>query len=846
MAGMGDVIARLAVSLSLDASEFATGSTKAQRDMGRLRDTFAKLGEKWTQTGKRLSIGVTAPLTAFGVASAKAASDAQELDSAFTETFDNLSGAMRDWAEETGDAMGRSTQSMQEMANTFGIFFNQAAPTRKEAAEMSKTFTVLAQDLSSFYNVSGDIALQKLRSGLSGESEPLRDFGVFLTEATVKAKAMEMGLTGLGDELTEQEKILARYQLILESTMDAQGDVARTSGGAANQWRSFTEALQELQVVIGERLLPVLTPLIRGVTSLVNGFNNLPSGVQTAIVAFGAVAASIGPMMLIMGTLAATVLPLFAAKFGVVGLAISAFVNPLGTAISLLASFVAQLGGMAILKTIGGLLLRFAGPLGLIASAGLLIYNNWDKIVEVFSDFAAKAREAIGPPMQELIATITGALDELWGGPLGDGIRTAMAAISEFAGIVGSAIGQQVINVLKAVLEIALGVFKQIGNGITLINAILTGDWAGAWEAAKNIVTIAVDSVWRAFSALAPQVVASMRNLYVGVKTWLQDKLGGVFSWVQEKVEAVESTFAWLYNEVVGNSWIPDMVEEVGQHMNKLQSLMVDPATKATKDTEAAFRDLAREVGSILDRLFPKVAALNAMKDDIATIEAGVKAGIISGDVGEEARRRARREAAGLNPEGPDVAVSEDLLNTPSLVEGMGKIGDGLKGLGDKAKVQTVRIAETFKDMAESTLAAVDRMANAIKGGGFLDILSGVVGLGIQLGSIGAFGKSIQANINKGIPGYATGTRNHPGGLAIVGERGPELVSMPRGSSVFTNSESRAMMGGRGGNTYNFSGNLMTPEFWERINAGDIAAAQGGAQISAQQSRFAASRRLGR
>ena len=182
MAGMGDVIARLAVSLSLDASEFATGSTKAQRDMGRLRDTFAKLGEKWTQTGKRLSIGVTAPLTAFGVASAKAASDAQELDSAFTETFDNLSGAMRDWAEETGDAMGRSTQSMQEMANTFGIFFNQAAPTRKEAAEMSKTFTVLAQDLSSFYNVSGDIALQKLRSGLSGESEPLRDFGVFLTE----------------------------------------------------------------------------------------------------------------------------------------------------------------------------------------------------------------------------------------------------------------------------------------------------------------------------------------------------------------------------------------------------------------------------------------------------------------------------------------------------------------------------------------------------------------------------------------------------------------------------------------------------------------------------------------
>lgn len=339
---------------------------------------------------------------------------------------------------------------------------------------------------------------------------------------------------------------------------------------------------------------------------------------------------------------------------------------------------------------------------------------------------------------------------------------------------------------------------------------------------------------------------AAMQRLYQGVKVWLQDKLGAVFSWVQDKVRAVEATFAWLYNEVVGNSWIPDMVEEVGQHMNKLDKLMVDPTVKATKKTEEAFRDLAREVSGILDRLFPKVAALNAMKDDISAVERGVKAGIISPEIGEEARRRARRVGAGLDLEGPNATVSDNILNAPKLTDGMKTVGEGLKGLADKAKIQTVRVAETFKGMAEGTLAALDRMTNAIKGGGFLDILSGVVGLGIQLGSMGAFGKTIQGNINKGVPGYATGTRNHPGGLAVVGERGPELVSMPRGSSVFTNSESRAMMGGRGGNTYNFSGNLLTPEFWARINAGDVAAAQGGAQISAQQSRFAASRRLSR
>ncbi|MAG24957.1 hypothetical protein CMI47_05195 [Candidatus Pacearchaeota archaeon] len=259
------------------------------------------------------------------------------------------------------------------------------------------------------------------------------------------------------------------------------------------------------------------------------------------------------------------------------------------------------------------------------------------------------------------------------------------------------------------------------------------------------------------------------------------------------------------------------------------------------KMTEAA-KQAARETQALLDRLFPEVRKMLDYERELQLIG---KADL-SDDAKTEARLRLGRERDGRPVEGGGFTVSDSVLNAPSLIKGMEEVGDSLKGLGDKAKVQTVRIAETFKDMAESTLAAVDRMANAIKGGGFLDILSGVVGLGIQLGSIGAFGKSIQANINKGIPGYATGTRNHPGGLAIVGERGPELVSMPRGSSVFTNSESRAMMGGRGGNTYNFSGNLLTPEFWDRINAGDMAAAQGGAQAAAQNSRFAASRSLRR
>src|SRR3546814_7422923 len=175
---------------------------------------------------------------------------------------------------------------------------------------MSQIFAQLAQDLGSFYNVDTETAIQKLRSGQSGESEPLRDFGVFLTEANVKAKALEMGLTGVGDELTEQEKILARYHLVLEATKNAQGDEARTSDSTSNEMGRAAAAFEELRVAIGMKLLPVVSPLIGKLASILDYFARLPSGAQTAIVAIAGIGAAIGPVLIGVGKLVAAFGPL--------------------------------------------------------------------------------------------------------------------------------------------------------------------------------------------------------------------------------------------------------------------------------------------------------------------------------------------------------------------------------------------------------------------------------------------------------------------------------------------------------------------------------------------------------
>jgi hypothetical protein len=221
-----------------------------------------KMGGAFKRVGVALvAAGVADVIFQFGKASAQAAIDAQEMESAFNVVFGNMADDVRAWSVATGDALGRSTQEIQRGALAFQELFGQAlAP--EQAAALSQQFAVLTQDLASFKNLSNEVAQQKLFSGLVGEAEPLRAVGVFLNETAVQAKAAELGLSGVNGVLTDQEKIVARAALIQEQLANAQGDVERTSGSTANQIKTMNAAVEELQVAIGQKLLPALTPLI--------------------------------------------------------------------------------------------------------------------------------------------------------------------------------------------------------------------------------------------------------------------------------------------------------------------------------------------------------------------------------------------------------------------------------------------------------------------------------------------------------------------------------------------------------------------------------------------------------
>lgn len=227
------------------------------------------IAQKSLAGGAALKLGVVAGAAAAGLAFGKFAIDAGQKASALNEqvngtrvTFRAAADEVLRFGEQTAASLGISNRASLQAANGFGGMLKAVGLAEQSAAEMSTELVQLAGDLASFKDLRPEDALEKLRSGLAGETEPLRAVGVFLNEAAVKAKAMELGLAAASGELSEAAKVQARYALILEQTTDAQGDFERTSDSLANQQRVLGAQWEDFQAKVGSLVLPALESII--------------------------------------------------------------------------------------------------------------------------------------------------------------------------------------------------------------------------------------------------------------------------------------------------------------------------------------------------------------------------------------------------------------------------------------------------------------------------------------------------------------------------------------------------------------------------------------------------------
>lgn len=229
----------LLVRAGFDASGMSRGTRQANnalrqfgqnanRQMSSLSNTMSS---SMSKIGKLLAgafaIGAIAK---FGKECIDLGSDLSEVQNVVDVTFGSMAEDVNEFAKTAITQLGLSETSAKQYTSTMGAMLKSMGLTTDQALTMSKTITSLSADMASFYNLDTDVAFEKIRSGISGETEPLKQLGINMSVANMQAYAMSQGITKAYSAMTQQEQALLRYNYLLSVTADAQGDFARTSG----------------------------------------------------------------------------------------------------------------------------------------------------------------------------------------------------------------------------------------------------------------------------------------------------------------------------------------------------------------------------------------------------------------------------------------------------------------------------------------------------------------------------------------------------------------------------------------------------------------------------------------
>jgi len=180
----------------------------------------------------------------------------------FTVALGRYAAEAQNYAEKVSDVLGIDPAQWLRNQGVFNTLLTGFGDTADRAQIMSQNLTQLGYDISSFFNVSIEDAMQKLQSGISGELEPLRRLGYDLSQARLEQEAYNLGIKKKISNMTQAEKAELRYYAIMTQVTTAQGDMARTLEAPANQLRVFQAQLTQVSRAIGNIFIPALNAIL--------------------------------------------------------------------------------------------------------------------------------------------------------------------------------------------------------------------------------------------------------------------------------------------------------------------------------------------------------------------------------------------------------------------------------------------------------------------------------------------------------------------------------------------------------------------------------------------------------
>lgn len=414
------------------------------------QDKLNSFSGSMTKFGAATSVAVTAPLVALGGQMVSSASDMEENLNKVDVAFGNSSEAVKSWAETATESFGLSKNQALEAASLFGDMGTSMGLSQEEAANMSTSLAGLAGDLASFKNIDVEQAMTALNGVFTGETESLKTLGVVMTETNLEQFAKDAGL--VYDEMSQAEKVQLRYAYVMKQTANAQGDYSRTSDGTANSMRTMQASFDNLIAILGESLLPAITPIIQFITDLLEKFSELDPETQKMIVIIAAVAAAIGPIATVIGGIASAISTLIP----IIG-AVVAAINPVTIAIAA------------------------------AVAAIVLLIKNWDAVKAKMQEFDAYLQnifatdftEIFGPRLGEILNGFFQNVENIW-----NGIKDIFGGVIEFIQSVFSGDWKKAWESVKKIFEgiwnlMVAFIKKPINDIISMVNALVGGIAAG-------------------------------------------------------------------------------------------------------------------------------------------------------------------------------------------------------------------------------------------------------------------------------------------------------------------------------------------------------------------------------
>lgn len=239
----------------------------ASESTGGIESKFTSMFKKISAAAIAAKVGKT--LLDWGKAAIQAASDLEEVQNVVDVTFGDSAGKIEKWAKAAGQQFGLTETQAKKFTSTLGAMMKSAGLAGPEIVDMSTDLAGLAADMASFYNLDFETAFQKIRSGISGETEPLKQLGINMSVANLEAFALTKGITKAFNAMTQGEQTMLRYQYLMQATADAQGDFARTSDGYANAVRTLETNIETLKTSIGNVIIPIVGDVVAGINSMI-------------------------------------------------------------------------------------------------------------------------------------------------------------------------------------------------------------------------------------------------------------------------------------------------------------------------------------------------------------------------------------------------------------------------------------------------------------------------------------------------------------------------------------------------------------------------------------------------